>query len=98
MLEALKGKTHWDAKRKCHVPDQPKQGYLTRAVRSFYFDLEIKYACKLAKRCYEKLEKGDFEEGVALKKSFVLQVVAENLELWKEERLCFNSLLMSEPV
>ena len=29
---------------------------------------EIKNACKLAKRCYEKLEKGDFEDGVALKK------------------------------
>ena len=38
-LEALKDKTHWDTKRKCHVPDQPKQGYLTRAVRSFYSNL-----------------------------------------------------------
>ena len=25
-LEALKGKTHYDYKRKRHVPDQPKQG------------------------------------------------------------------------
>ena len=71
-----RAKTHWDAKRKCHVPDQPKQGYLTRAVRSFYSNLsetkpdspEIKNACILAKRCNEKLEKGDFEDGVALKK------------------------------
>ena len=33
-VEALKGKTHWDARRKRHVPDQPKEGYLTRAVHS----------------------------------------------------------------
>ena len=31
-LEALKGKTNWDDKRKYHVLDQPKQGYLTRTV------------------------------------------------------------------
>ena len=49
---------------------------MTRAVRSFCSNLsevksdsqEIKNACKLAKRCYEKLEKGDFEDGVTLKK------------------------------
>ena len=35
-LEALKGKTHYDYKRKRHVPDQPKQGCVTAAVRSFY--------------------------------------------------------------
>ena len=38
-LEALKDKNHWDTKRKCYVPDQPKQGYLTRAVRSFCSNL-----------------------------------------------------------
>jgi len=66
-VEALKGKTHWDAKRKRHVPDQPKHGYLTKAVWSFYSNLsnaksdsqETKKACKLAKRCYEKLGRGD---------------------------------------
>ena len=75
-VEALKGKTHWDAKRKLHVPDQPKHGYLTKAVRSFYLKLsnaksdsqELKKACKLAKRCYEKLERGDFEDGTSSKK------------------------------
>ena len=75
-LEALKSNTHWDAKRKCHVPGQPKQGYLTRAIRSFCSNLseaksgsqEIKNACKLAKRRYEKLEKGDSEDGIASKK------------------------------
>lgn len=64
-LEALKRKTHWDDKRKCDVPDQPKQG-LKRAFRSFYSNLseaksdsqEIKNACKLAKRCYKKFSKG----------------------------------------
>ena len=39
-LEALKGKTHYDNKRKRHVPDQPKQGYVTAAVRSFYSNLK----------------------------------------------------------
>ena len=29
---------------------------------------EIKNACKLSKRCYEKLQKSDFEGDVALKK------------------------------
>ena len=75
-VEALNGKTHWDAKRKRHVPDQPKHGYLTKAVRSFYSNLrnaesdsqETKKACKLAKRCYEKLERGDFEDGTSSKK------------------------------
>jgi len=75
-VEALKGKNHWDAKRKRHVPDQPKHGYLTKAVRSFYSNLsnaksdsrETKKACKLAKRCYEKLERGDFEDGTSSKK------------------------------
>ena len=38
-LEAFKGKTNWDDKRKYHVPDQPKQGYLTRTVQSFYSNL-----------------------------------------------------------
>ena len=38
-VEALKGKTHWDAKRKRHVPDQQKHGYFTKAVRSFYSNL-----------------------------------------------------------
>ena len=32
VLESLKGKTHWDSKRKCHVQDLPKQGYLSKAV------------------------------------------------------------------
>ena len=75
-LESMRGKTHWDPKRKRHVQDTPKQGYLTKAVRSFYVNLkdalsdsqEMKNACKVAKRCYEKLENGDFEDGVSRKK------------------------------
>ena len=75
-LEALKDKTHYDYKRKRHVPDQPEQGYVTAAVHSFYSNLknsksdsqEMKNACKLAKRCYEKLEQGNFEDGASSKK------------------------------
>ena len=38
-LLGLKGKTNRDDKRKYHVLDQPKQGYLTRTVQSFYSNL-----------------------------------------------------------
>lgn len=75
-VEALKGKTHWDNKRKRHVQDVPKLGYITKAVRTFYSNLkdvksdspQIKNACKLAKRCLDKLKNGEFEDGVAKKK------------------------------
>ena len=78
-METLKGKTHWDSKRKRHVQDLPKKGYLSKAVRNFYLNLkeaksnsqDMKNACKFAKNCLEKLENGDFEDGIA-KKSFVL--------------------------
>ena len=51
-------------------------------MRNFYPNLkeaksdsqDMKNACKFAKRCLEKLENGDFEDGVA-KKSFGLLVV-----------------------
>ena len=74
-LESMRGKTHWDPKRKRHVEDTPKQGYLAKAVRSFYINLkdvlsnsqEMRSACKVAKRCYEKLENGGFEDGVSRK-------------------------------
>ena len=39
-LESLKGKTHWDSKRKRHARDIPKkQGYLSKAVQNFYSNL-----------------------------------------------------------
>ena len=72
-LESLKGKTHWDSKIKCNVPDLPKQDYLSKAVRSFYSNLkeansdsqDIKNARKFPNHCLEKLENDDFEDGVA---------------------------------
>ena len=39
-VEAMKGDTHWDTKRKQYVPDTPKQGYLVKEVRSFYSNLK----------------------------------------------------------
>ena len=50
--------------------------YLTRSNRSFYSNLsetksvsqEIKSACKLAKRCYDKFEKSNFEDGIVLER------------------------------
>ena len=32
-METLKGKRHWDSKRKHHVQDLPKKGYLSKAVQ-----------------------------------------------------------------
>ena len=73
---------HWDFKTNRHVQDLPKQGYLSKAVRNFLSNLkesksdsqDMKSACKFAKRCLEKLENGDFEDGIA-KNGFVLLVV-----------------------
>ena len=57
-LELISGKNDWDPKGKRN--DTPEQGYLTKAVQSFYVNLkdvltdsqEMKNARKLAKRCY----------------------------------------------
>ena len=76
-LESLKGKAHWDSKRKRHIQGLPKLGYLSKVVRNFCSNLkeaksdsqDMKKTCKFAKQ-----ENGDFEDGVA-KKSFVLLVV-----------------------
>ena len=35
-LESLKGIYHWDAKRKRHVSDTPKQGCVTKHYESFF--------------------------------------------------------------
>ena len=59
-LELISGKSDWDPKGKRNVQDTPEQGYLTKAVQSFYVNLkdvltdsqEMKNARKLAKRCY----------------------------------------------
>ena len=72
-LETSKVKMHWDSKRKRHVHDLPKQEYLSKALQNFYSNLkeaksdsqDMKNACKFAKRCLEKLENGDLEDGVA---------------------------------
>ena len=37
-VKALQGKTHYDYKRKKHVPIKPKPGFLATAVREFYSD------------------------------------------------------------
>ena len=47
------------------LPDSYRKWLLSEAKSD---SQEIKNACKLAKRCYEKLKKGDFEDGLALKK------------------------------
>ena len=64
------------SKEKRLFQDTPKQGYLTKAVESFYVNMkdalsdsqDVKNASKVAKRCYAKLESGDLD-GV-LKKKF----------------------------
>ena len=37
-VKTLQGKTHYDYKRKKHVPIKPKQWFLAAAVREFYSD------------------------------------------------------------
>ena len=77
-IEAMKGKTHWNAKRKQHVPNTPKQGYYAKAVRSFYSNLtevknddkDLNAALKMAKRCYDKTEEGQLDNIIdSLKKT-----------------------------
>ena len=61
-VKALQGKTHYDYKRKKHVPIKLKQGFLATAVREFYSDLadvkhddnNISKVLKFAKICHEK--------------------------------------------
>ena len=61
-VKALQGKTHYNYKRKKHVPIKPKQGFLATAVSEFYSDLaDVKHAdnnlskaLNFAKRCHEK--------------------------------------------
>ncbi|CAI9715234.1 Hypothetical predicted protein [Octopus vulgaris] len=69
VLEGIEEKTHWDAKRKRHVPDTPKQGYLAKAARLSHLNLAgvktsdrlFDYAVKVAKHCYEKYLKGELD-------------------------------------
>ena len=66
-VERLKGKYYWDAKRKRHVKDQPKEEVVAKAVRLFYSDLSssknddrhFQSAIKLARRTPEADSLGD---------------------------------------
>jgi len=108
--ESMRGKTHWDPKRKRHVQDTPKQSYLAKAVRSFYVNLkdvlsnsqEMKNVCKVAKRCYEKLGNGDFEDCVSRKKfrslgggqkAFAVEVRNELFQWFIDVRTSLNARL-----
>ena len=67
-VKTLQGKTHYDCKRKKHVPIKPKQRFLATAIREFYSDLEdvehddnnLSKALRLAKRCHEKYLNDEF--------------------------------------
>ena len=101
-VEAMKGKTHWDVKRKRHVPDTPKQGYLAKAVRSFYFNLKevknddkaLNAAIKMAKRCYDKVEEGQLDNIAEnpKKNGSVLQEVVSKRKYPSFALLCSNGL------
>lgn len=62
-VAANEGKTRYDSKRKKHVPIIPTGGYVAKAVREFYPDLEkvknddpdFDRALKLASRCYKEM-------------------------------------------
>ena len=65
----MKGKTHWDVKHKPYVSETSKQGYLAKAVQSFYSnpkvvkndDKALNAAINMAKRCYDKAEEGQLD-------------------------------------
>ena len=67
-VKTLQEKTHYDYKRKKHVPIKPKQGFLATAVQEFYSNLanvkhddnNISKALKFAKRLYEKYLNDEF--------------------------------------
>ena len=62
-VKVLQGKTHYDYKRKKHVPIKPKQGFLATAAREFYIDLaDVKHddnnlskALKFTKRYHKNI-------------------------------------------
>ena len=74
----MQGKTHFDYKRKNHVPIKPKQEFLATAVREFYSDLaDVKHddnnlskALKFAKKCHEKYLKDEFVDEKPSQKRF----------------------------
>ena len=76
--KALQRKTHYDYKRKKHVPIKPKQGFFAAAVREFYSDLaDVKHddnnlskALKFAKRYHEKYLNDKFVDEEPSKKRF----------------------------
>ena len=76
--KALQGKTHYDYKRKKHVPIKPKQGFFAAAVREFCSDLaDVKHddnnlskALKFAKRYHEKYLNDKFVDEEPSKKRF----------------------------
>ena len=76
-VKALQGKTHYDYKRKKHVPIKSKQGFLA-AAREFNSDLaDVKHddnnrskALKFAERCHEKYFNDEFVDEEPSKKRF----------------------------
>ena len=77
-IKVVQGKTHYDYKRKKHVPIKPKEGFLATAAREFYSDLaDVKHddsnlskPLKFAKRCHEKNLNDEFVDEEPCKKRF----------------------------
>ena len=75
----MQGKTHYNHKRKKHVPIKPKQGFLATAVREFCSDLaDVKHGdnnfskvLKFVKTCHEKQLNDEFVDEEPSKRSFV---------------------------
>ena len=94
----MRGKTRWDPKRRRHIQDMPKQGYLAKALQSVYVTLkdvlsnsqEMTNACKVAKHCYENwrmvILRTVFQE-----KNFTPLVAVEKHMQLQSEMTCFNS-------
>ena len=98
----MKGKTHWDVKHKPHVSETSKQGYLAKAVQSFYSnpkvvkndDKALNAAIKMAKRCYDKAEGGQLDNIVEnpKKNGSILQEVVAKRKYPRFALFCSNGL------
>ena len=77
-VKSLQGKSHYNYKRKKHIPIKPKQGFVATAFREFYSDLaDVKHddnslskALKFARRCHQKYLNDEFVDEEHSKKRF----------------------------
>ena len=76
-VEQNKDKANWSKRERKHTKMLPKEGYIARAVRAYYPDLQdlkhndpiLEKAVKLGKRCYDQAMKDENEVTIPATKS-----------------------------